>query len=432
MTDGGYDFVVPDLGEGLEELTLVSWLVERGDAVELNQPLCLVETEKAEVEIPSPTAGVVVELGGDVGETLRVGTLLTRFAPGSPAESPVEEQQESRRTPTLVGYGPDEAVDRSRRAARSTEPDVATTVPSARVAAGGVHTLAKPPVRKLARTLGVDLATLAPGSGSGGIVTRADVEAAAATGRGTRPGAPVERSGDDELIPVRGVRARIAEHLTESRTRIPDATCSVVAECTALLATRATLNDAVTRLGREPAITPFSLICAFLVRTLGANPTFNATYLEDREDGPAIRRHRGVHLGVGAATSRGLLVPVIRDADRRSLLDLSGELARLRDAARDGSLTPAELRGSTFTVSNFGALGLDDGIPIVNSPEAAILGVGSIRLRPHVVDGVVVARPTTTLTLAFDHRVGDGAEAAALLVDLRELIEAPELAILFE
>ena len=214
--------------------------------------------------------------------------------------------------------------------------------------------------------------------------------------------------------------------MSESRLHIPDATCSVVVDCERLLEARQTLNEELSAQGRDPVLTPFSLMCMLLVRSVQAHPALNATYVED---GPEIHRHRQIHLGVGTATDRGLLVTVIRDAEGRSLVDLSAELARLSAAAREGSITPAELQGSTITVSNFGALGLDEGIPVINHPEAAIVGIGSVRQRPHVVDGQVVARHTAHITLAFDHRVADGADAAALLGAFRDRIENPELAL---
>jgi pyruvate dehydrogenase E2 component (dihydrolipoamide acetyltransferase) len=410
------DFLVPDLGEGLEEATVITWLVVEGDTVTLNQPLCLVETAKAEVEVPSPHAGVVAALGGAEGDTLAVGSLLVRIDRG---EAPA-------RQPTLVGYGHDETMDRSRRGRwTSTRP---VGAPPKTPAAGATRPLAKPPVRMLARRLGVDLAALAPGSGPGGIVTRADVErsaaaAAKAVRSSTRPTSVVGPKAG-ETVPVRGIRARIAQRMTESRVLIPDATCSVVADCERLLELRGLLNDALVRRGAEPVLTPFSLMCGLLVHAVRENPTLNSTYIED---GPQIHLHDQIHLGIGTATERGLLVSVIRDAGHMTFVELATELARLSAVARDGSITPQELQGSTMTVSNFGALGLDEGIPVINHPEAAILGIGSVRQRPHVVDGEVVARHTAHITLVFDHRVADGVEAASLLGSFRDLIERPEL-----
>jgi pyruvate dehydrogenase E2 component (dihydrolipoamide acetyltransferase) len=416
------DFLLPDLGEGLEDATIVEWLVAPGDRVDLNQTLCVVETEKATVEVPSPFAGVVVTLGGAENETLRVGELLVRIAvPGSPG-------------PTLVGYGPEagEARGARRRRRGSTgDPDH----PPAKA-------LAPPPVRKLARDLGVDLAALAPGSGAGGVIARADVLAAAeahgaepaahppavetrAAALGTQPA----RAGD--TIAVTGVRARIAERMTTSRARIPDATCSVVVDCTRLLEVRSAIVEAARSSGGSPPLTPFVLVCRLLVLAIRDAPVLNATYVDDDASrGPQIQIHSALHLGVGTATERGLLVPVVRNADARSTRDLALEVARVVTAARDGTIAPGDLQGSTFTVSNLGALGLDDGIPVINHPEAAILGVGAIKPRPHVVAGAVAVRSTATLTLAFDHRVADGSEAGRLLTTLRDLVETPELALL--
>lgn len=360
------DFLVPDLGEGLEDATITSWAVAVGDVVELNQTLCTVETNKAEVEIPSPYAGRVAELGGAEGETLAVGTLLVR----------IETDQ---RAPVLVGYGIDDDMDRSRRPR------------------------AAPKVRKLAADLAVDLHGLQPGSGTDGVITRDDVLGAA--------GAP------SQTIPVRGVQARMAAQMSLSRSEIPDAHASVQVDCSALL-----------RLRDQLGVTPFVLTLRLLVIALGRHPLLNSTWVES-EAGTEIRLHPDVRLGVAVATARGLMVPVI-DTRNCSTRSLAAAVDDVVERARAGTLAPAQLSGSTFTVSNFGALGLDDGVPVINYPEAAILGMGSLKPRAVVVDGAVVARPTMTLTCAFDHRIADGAQAAAFLTDLRGLIEAPQTALL--
>jgi pyruvate dehydrogenase E2 component (dihydrolipoamide acetyltransferase) len=285
----------------------------------------------------------------------------------------------------------------------------------------------------LARSLGVDLTTLTPGSGTGGIVTRADVEQAASP-TSAPGGLPTPPTGY-AVVPVRGVRAVIADRMSLSHATIPVATCGLTVDATELLATRSKINAALERRGGAPVVTPFSLLCFLLARALHTHPALNASFVADassprtRGRSDEIRVFDDLHLGFATATPRGLLVPVVRRAQTLGLVELSREMARLASAGRDGALAPTELQGSTFTVSNFGALGLDDGIPIINPPEAAILGVGSIRRRPHVVDDEVVARSTAALTLCFDHRVGDGAEAGALMGLLRELIEAPVLAL---
>lgn len=440
-SDVGRDFLLADLGEGLEEATIVSWLVQVGDPVELNQTLCVVETAKAEVEVPSPHAGRVVALGGDPGDTLAVGAMLARIEPDSTMATEVADrpttapEPEPTRQPTLVGYGHDASIDRSRRGRGGSTPRSTSTTTRTRPGAAvrsrrGAPTprkpITKPPVRLLARRLDIDLDDLVPGSGPGGVVTRSDVEAAAEA-RDAPSAQRDDRPADPSLIPVTGVRARIADHLSRSRREIPDATASVVADCTRLLEVRRLLNAHAERRGLEPTITPFTLLCRLVVQSLRDVPILNSSF---DEAGPEIRVHNGVQLGIGTATDRGLVVAVVHDAHDLAVHDLSAEVARLVEGARAGSLTPADLTGSTFTISNFGALGLDDGVPIVNHPEAAILGVGSIRPRPHVVDAEVLARPTVSLTLVFDHRVCDGAEAARFLTGLRDLIEAPELALL--
>ncbi len=368
-------FRVPDLGEGLEEVTVSCWYVEVGADVELNQVLCSVETAKAEVEIPSPYAGRIVETNGAEGDVLKVGAVLVRIdtAPGQAA------------VPTLVGYGADAGIDASRRTGRP---------------------LAAPPVRKLAKELAVDLASLRRDDGE--VITRADVLAAA------------HATADDVRL-VRGVHARMAEKMALSHREIPTAKAGVDVDCTALLR----LSDR----SADIEITPFVLTLRLVVIALRHNTILNSTWV-DSPEGPQVHVHRGVHLGFGVATERGLLVPVIADAQTMTTRELAGRTAELIKGAREGALTPAELTGSTFTVSNFGALGLDDGVPVINHPEAAILGMGAIRPRPVVVGDEVAVRPTTALTCVFDHRVADGAQVARFLCELRDLIESPETAVL--
>lgn len=378
-------FLVPDLGEGLEEVTVTHWNVAVGDDVELNQVLCTVETAKAEVELPSPYAGRIVEMNGAEGDVLKVGAVLVRLdtAPES-GEPPAAET-----APTLVGYGADAGIDTSRRTARP---------------------LAAPPVRKLAKELMVDLGSLRPRSGA--VITREDVLSAA---HGTGNGA--------EVRPVQGVQARMADKMTLSHKEIPAATVSVQVDCTALVRLSERLGPA------EQRITPFVLTLRLLVIALRRNEIMNSTWV-DTPQGPQVRIEHRVHLGVAVATERGLLVPVIADAHTKTTRELASRAAELISGARAGSLTPGELRGSTFTVSNFGALGMDDGVPVINHPEAAILGMGAIKPRLVAVGTEVVVRPTMSLSAVFDHRIADGAQAARFVCELRDLIESPETALL--
>ena len=402
------EFLVPDLGEGLEDATITGWNVAVGDEVELNQTLCTVETNKAVVEIPSPYAGRIVELGGAEGQTLTVGSVLVRIATsvaepagraGNSAPETVDPPSRASgtvRKPVLVGYGADDDMDTSRRGSVGERPR------------------AKPPVRKLAAELNVDL-TRVTGSGPDGLITREDVLAAAGRSAPT-----------PEMVAVRGVQAEMAHRMTLSRRQIPDAHAGVQVDCSSLIRMRDRVRDIA---DDESPITPFVLTLRLLTIALRHHPNLNSTWL-DTTDGPQIHVHSAVHLGFGVAAPRGLLVPVVSDAHDMTTRELAAVVTRLIRDARAGTLKPSELQGSTFTVSNFGALGLDEGVPVINYPEAAILGMGSLKSRPVVVDGEVVARPTMSLTCAFDHRIVDGAAVAAFLCELRDLIEAPELALL--
>jgi 2-oxoisovalerate dehydrogenase E2 component (dihydrolipoyl transacylase) len=384
-------FVVPDLGEGLEEVTLTCWQVAVGDEVELNQPLCTVETAKAEVEIPSPYAGRIVEIHGAEGDVLPVGSPLARIDDAPAGVPPIETESPGRR-PVLVGYGADDALDVSRRRPK-----------------------AKPSVRKLAADLLVDLSDVPPGAD--GLVSREAVLAAAGVGA-DRPGVSYD------VLPVRGAHLRMAERMALSRSNIPDAHASVQVDCTALLRLRDRLAALV-----GDGISPFVLTLRLLVIALSHNKILNSTWV-DGPDGPQVHSHHAIHLGFAVATPRGLLVPVVVDAQDKTTRELAECVPRLIGDARAGTLKPGELTGSTFTVSNFGALGLDDGVPVINYPEAAILGMGSLKPRHVVLDDTVGVRPQMTLTCAFDHRIADGANAAQFLGELRALIESPEMALL--
>lgn len=386
------DFLVPDLGEGLPDATVTAWAVAVGDTVELNQVLCTVETNKAAVELPSPYAGVVTELGGTEGQALPVGAVLVRIATDAEIGTEIDTESDApsaappQRRPVLVGYGADEQMDTTRRRA-------------------------KPKVRKLAADLHVDLGAVVP-SGPNGIVTRDDVLACA----------PHEAPQPD-CVAVHGVQAEMARRMALSRREIPDAHASVQVDCTELLRVRTILAAA------EEAVTPFAITLRLLTIALRHHREFNATWVPSAQ-GARVHMHESVHLGIGVATARGLLVPVVRDAQHLATRELAVAVQRLVHSARDGTLKPLELQGSTFTVSNFGALGLDEGVPVINYPEAAILGMGALKPRAVVIDGAVTARPTMMLTVAFDHRIADGAAVAAFLGELRSLVEAPELALL--
>ena len=427
-------FDLPDLGEGLTEAEIIEWKVDVGDQVGLDQEIVEVSTAKAVVVIPSPHAGVVAELHGAAGDVLDVGAPLISFevegGEGStvPAEPPAvvasdsAETTPSDRSPNLVGYGvAEDTVDTGRRRRRHAvgAPQVATvssaSAPDAATrAADGSRPLAKPPVRKLARELGIDLAAI-PGTGPGGVVTRDDVHAAAEATPQPAPSldTPDAAGAQTRLVPVRGVRRNIAARM-EASGAIPAAAAWQETRADGLLELRDELNEA----RPDARITPFAIVLRVVVAALREVPMLNTHYSDE-----GILVHGSVHLGVAASTDRGLLVPVIRDADRKSIWDLNDELRRLTTAARNRTIAPTELIGSTFTVTNYGALGLDGGIPLINAPEVGILGIGAIRSRAVVTrKGKVRKAPTAQLTLSFDHRVADGAEAARFVGYVAERI----------
>ncbi len=429
------EFLVPDVGEGLEEATIVEWLVAPGTEVKLNQPLCLIETAKAIVELPSPYAGTITRCEGSVGDVLRVNELLAEFETAD--STPLDETEtltatdrardvdpEPTRTPTLVGYGADEKTSGARRDRSWRRQPVPSDGHGVSISQPGpARPLAKPPVRKLARALGIDLAEVTP-TGPHGDITRDDIRMAS-----TRhleplvfPGVP-DRSNAME-IPMQGIRARIAQRMSLSRSTIPEATCGVWVDCAALLQLRDAIRPEMERSHPGTPVTPFGIIAWLSARALDAAPILNATLNVERN---VIEVHDRVHLGIATSTDRGLVVPAIRDVRNTSLAQFSLALSQLAGGARNGTLEPAQLIGSTFTITNFGALGLDDGNPVINFPEVAILGVGSIRRQPAVHNDELTVRPLAKLICAFDHRVCDGADAGRFLVRLKQLIETPEL-----
>jgi 2-oxoisovalerate dehydrogenase E2 component (dihydrolipoyl transacylase) len=406
------EFALPDLGEGLVDAEIVRWLVAVGDAVEIDQPVVEVETAKAAIEVPVPYAGVVTALHGEAGSTVNVGAPLLSVASAELSEPGVET------SPNLVGSG---VTKRARRQGRRRT--LAPVVPQARSEDQAVPTLpaGKPPnharipvvspvVRKLARDNDVDLRALT-GSGPEGLVMRHDVVAAI---EGHQPA----ESQQSTRIPLRGILGTVAERLTRSRREIPEATVWVDVDATGLLAARQEINAA------DPArpVSLLALVAKFCVLGLARYPALNSTVDTVRNE---IVLSDGVHLGFAAQTPRGLVVPVVKDAQRLSTRDLASQLGHLTEAARGGSLQPAQLAGGTFTVNNYGVFGVDGSAAIINYPEAAIVGIGRIIDRPWVVDGQLAVRKVTQLTLAFDHRVCDGEVAGGFLRFVADCVERP-------
>lgn len=434
-------FALPDLGEGLADAELVRWLVAVGDTVTVDQPIAEVETAKSVVEVPSPYAGVVAVCHGEEGETILVGSPLLEVREDADVESAVEpaaaaKTSEPEHEPepvaagsgaVLVGYGTtDHATARRRGRAAQRGPGVAAGAPSR------IVPVVSPIVRALAHTHGIDLASLTP-SGMGGVVTRRDVEAALAAAKATAPAAhtapatrpaPAAESGTDPrtgldiaaVTPFSRLRRTVAETMTRSRSEIPEATVWVDVDATELWEARQTLGKS----GKPPSLLAF--ISRFALSALARHPELAGRVTAG---GDGIEVFTGVNLGFAADTPRGLLVPVIRRADRSSVRELDAELGRLSAAARDGVLPPADLTGSTFTVNNYGSLGVDGSAAIINHPEVAILGIGRVIERPWVVEGAIVARRIVQLSLVFDHRVTDGGVAARFLREIADAIESP-------
>ncbi|QNE37285.1 dihydrolipoamide acetyltransferase family protein [Leifsonia shinshuensis] len=416
-------FELPDLGEGLADAELVRWLVAVGDTVTVDQPIAEVETAKSVVEVPSPYAGVVAVCHGAEGETIMVGSPLLEVREEAEAPEPVAAGSGA----VLVGYGTtDHATARRRGRAAQRGTGVTAGAPSR------IVPVVSPVVRALAHTHGIDLASLTP-SGAGGVVTRRDVEAALAAAKATAPAAPASRptpaaaetdhgadprTGLDiaSVTPFSRLRRTVAETMTRSRSEIPEATVWVDVDATELWEARQTLA----RSGKPPSMLAF--VSRFALSALARHPELGGRVTAA---GDGLELFFGVNLGFAADTPRGLLVPVIRRADRASIRELDAELGRLAAAARDGALPPADLTGSTFTVNNYGSLGVDGSAAIINHPEVAILGIGRVIERPWVVDGAVVARRIVQLSLVFDHRVTDGGVAARFLREIADAIESP-------
>lgn len=396
------DFLMPDLGEGLTEGEILTWLVAVGDEVSVDQPVAEIGTEKAVVQVPTPFAGRVAALHGAPGEMITVGRPLISVEVAAAAGD------SSASGNVLVGYGTQEPpVQRRRRVTQAAE--------SAASATGAAAPAASPLVRRMAAELGVDLATV-NGTGPGGIVTRADLERAQASA----PAPASNGAASDDGGTVRkltGADRVAAERLTGSHRDIPTAIAWAAADASELLAVRERSNA-----GDGEHVTPFAVLLRLCVLALQRFPRLNAHFDAQRME---VTSFAPIHLGVAVQTERGLVVPVIRDANARSLRDIASELSRLATAARESSIGAADLRGSTFTVSNFGAFGVDGGTAIINPPEAAVLGVGRISERAWVTNGAVTARPVVELSLVFDHRVADGAVAGGFIRHLADLVEHP-------
>ncbi|GAA2020026.1 dihydrolipoamide acetyltransferase family protein [Pseudokineococcus marinus] len=452
-------FRLPDVGEGLTEAEVVAWRVAVGDEVATNAVLVEIETAKSLVELPSPFAGVVRELLVDEGRTVEVGTPIVAVeVAGAEGEGDAEGEDGERRD-VLVGYGPGKRASRRRRpaaaagadggsapgpealadaqaapaasppAASGAHADLPAEPPAAPVApppaessASPARPLAAPPVRKLARERGVDLAEVRA-TGPRGTVSRADVlghlDAAAAA---PSTGVP----GQERRVPVRGVRRAMAEAMVRSSTEAPQATLFHTLDVTRTMKLVARVKQDERFAGVR--VSPLLLAARAVVLALGRTPEMGA-----RWDGGAqeLVLPAGVHLGVAAATPRGLVVPVVRDAHALDLLELARALGELTTTAREGRTAPEAMTGGSFTITNIGSLGIEAGAPLLNPGQTGILALGSVAQRPWVHKGRVRPRWTTTLGLTVDHRVVDGAQAGRFLADVAAVLERPSQAVVW-
>ncbi|MEV4462225.1 dihydrolipoamide acetyltransferase family protein [Micromonospora echinofusca] len=483
------EFNLPDLGEGLTEGEILAWLVKVGDVIELNQPIVEVETAKAAVEIPAKWAGQVQAIFHPEGSTVEVGTPIiaidtdpgagpieesTTGAPASalptpsaaslaavevaPSEGAVEPgliggPAPGGRTAVLVGYGPRTAAAkrRPRRTDTPSAPPKAVdhavvvgdkspspaTIPAPQVHdrrngdGGGGPVLAKPPVRKLAKDLGVDLSALT-GSGPLGSITREDVQrAASAATTAAEPlavSAPATAAASfgadrEQRIPVKGVRKLTAENMSRSAFTAPHVTEFLTVDVTRAMKALDRLRNR--REWRDVRVSPLLLVAKAVLLAVKRHPMVNSTWAGDE-----IVVKDYVNLGIAAATERGLIVPNIKDAGRLSLRELADAMTDLVQTAKTGKTSPADMSGGTLTITNVGVFGVDTGTPILPPGESAILAFGAVREMPWVHKGKVKPRQVTTLGLSFDHRIIDGELGSKFLRDIGEFLADPEAALL--
>ncbi|MGW4802633.1 dihydrolipoamide acetyltransferase family protein [Kitasatospora sp. NPDC004272] len=475
------EFKMPDVGEGLTEAEILTWYVKPGDAVTDGQVVCEVETAKAAVELPIPFTGVVEALHFPAGATVDVGTSIIAVAvagaapatapataPAPPAAAPAAAEPaeaEPERREVLVGYGPrtGSAQRRARRtngtaaavpapapAAVAAPAPVAPVAPapvSAPVSAPvveGERPLAKPPVRKLAKDLGIDLRTVVP-TGPNGVITREDVHAAANTAAeavvepvaapapvpdsAPSPAAAAEpvavalpSAAGDVRVPVKGVRKATAQAMVASAFTAPHVTEFVQVDVTRTMKLVRKLKESG-ELGAGVRVSPLLLVAKALLTAVKRHPEINASWDEPAQE---IVLRGAVNLGIAAATPRGLIVPNIKDAGSRTLSQLAVALGELVETARQGKTSPADMSGGSITITNVGVFGVDTGTPILNPGEAAILAFGAVRELPWVHKGKVVPRQVTTLALSFDHRLVDGELGSKVLADTAAILEHPK------
>jgi 2-oxoisovalerate dehydrogenase E2 component (dihydrolipoyl transacylase) len=415
---------LPDVGEGVAEAEIVEWHVEVGQSVLEDQILAAVMTDKATVEIPSPVAGKVLALGGEVGQTLAVGADLVRLEVAGEGSAEVAAvPHEAHPAPQPV-----ERMTTPAPAPRKEAPAAAMEAPVAPAARGslgpprpaGEKPVASPAVRRRAREAGVDLRQVR-GSGPAGRISHDDLDAFLKSGPQAAPaggGGRLART-EVETVKVIGLRRRIAQKMAEANRRAVHFAYVEEVDVTALEELRARLNA---ENPERPRLTLIPFLIQALVRAVADFPEMNALYDDEAE---TIERHAGVHVGIATQTPSGLMVPVVRHCEARGLWDCAAEVRRLAEAAREGRATRAELSGSTITITSLGPLGGIVTTPVINLPEVAIIGVNRQVVRPVWQGAEFVPRTMMNLSSSFDHRVIDGYNAARFVQRIRGLLEAP-------
>ncbi|GAA1557076.1 dihydrolipoamide acetyltransferase family protein [Brevibacterium picturae] len=426
------EFILPDLGEGLTEAELISWLVNVGDEVHVDQMVVEVESAKSVVELPCPFAGRIEALHAAAGDTVSAGQALL-----SVAEAGAESIDGG--GANLIGYGTSEPKARSGKQrsfgvatgstpAAAAPAATAVTPPASAPGSGPTATVSpvtSPIVRKLAKDHGLSAKHL-PGTGSGGVVTRADVLNAIEAGTNTSVAGASDANATsdfsdsadrDTRTPITGLRKVVSERLTRSRQEIPEATIWLDVDATELLNTKRALEA---RTGEKYSL--LSLVARFVIAGLKKYPIINSSIDTEANE---IVTHSDINLGLAAQTPRGLMVPVVHGADQMSLRQLQDSVSETVGKASTGKFGTQELTGGTFTLNNYGVFGVDGSAPIINLPEVAMLGLGRIKDRPWVVDGELTVRKVMFLSFVFDHRACDGAEPSQFLTFVADCIENP-------
>ncbi len=427
---------LPDVGEGVAEAELVEWHVKVGDLVREDMVLAAVMTGKATVEIPSPVEGEVTFRHGEIGEVIATGTVILRIrTSGEDGDGEAEPHVELRKPedapqPVVVAFErkPDPAADRPKPVPEASASRlVAASVPKNGGAprAEGERPLSTPAVRLRAREAGVDLRQVA-GTGPAGRITHEDLDAFLKRESGGAAPAGMQPNTNVHEVKVVGLRRRIAEKMVLAKSRIPHITYVEEVDMTALEELRGRLNGgAKPGQGRDrPKLTILPFLMRAMVKAIAEQPGINAHF--DDEAG-IIREFGGVHIGIAAQTPAGLVVPVVKHAEARDIFDCAREVARLSEAAKNGTALREELSGSTITISSLGAMGGIVSTPVINHPEVAIIGVNKMAIRPHWDGTQFVPRKMMNLSSSFDHRVIDGWDAATFVQRLKTLMETPAL-----